>query len=183
MFFYFFLSKKQSFFKWGNKKNSFVSFNSPMSVDFSFYLKHFFYFSRFLTALNKLFFFRSLSQSKFFSFFLPVSKLSFFYTSLTFFSYPFNSFFLFFSNIFYFKVFHIYLLKSNFYQLSFLPTQSEKYTVLRSPFVFKKGREQFERQTSRIYFSYSSCFKHSISVCFQKKLLNSSFLKHNYISN
>ena len=39
--------------------------------------------------------------------------------------------------------------KSNTIQQLFLPLQKEKYTVLRSPHVDKKSREQFERITHK----------------------------------
>lgn len=44
-------------------------------------------------------------------------------------------------------------------QLASIPTHCKKFTVLRSPHVFKKSREQFEMKTykSLITQKYSSC--------------------------
>lgn len=61
-----------------------------------------------------------------------------------------------------------------------LPVRTKKYTVLRSPFIFKKGREQFEKRENKVIFNYSYLFSSKLFNVLNKYSLNKSYLTHRY---
>jgi hypothetical protein len=74
----------------------------------------------------------------------------------------------------------IELNKKNKLTIVNLPNKSKKYTLLRSPFVFKKGREQFEQHQIKLIINYSFFFTSNYFNFFNKKIKNSFFVKHKY---
>ena len=80
----------------------------------------------------------------------------------------------------FFKWVLVELNKKNKLTIVNLPNKSKKYTLLRSPFVFKKGREQFEQRQIKLIVNYSFFFTASYFHFFNKKMKNSFFVKHKY---
>src|SRR5213075_2693782 len=61
-----------------------------------------------------------------------------------------------------------------------LPTKIEKFTVLRSPHVDKKSREQFEIRTHK-RVRISNCSRDFLSTCGERRTVNFSILVGNGI--
>ena len=72
------------------------------------------------------------------------------------------------------------LYKKNKLNIINLPNKLTKYTLLRSPFVFKKGREQFEQHQIKLTINYSIFFTKNYFNLFNKKMKDSFFIKHKY---
>jgi hypothetical protein len=73
--------------------------------------------------------------------------------------------------------------KKNKLNIINLPNKLTKYTLLRSPFVFKKGREQFEQHQIKLTINYSVFFTKNYFNLFNKKMKNSFFIKHKYTNS
>lgn len=73
--------------------------------------------------------------------------------------------------------------KKNKLNIINLPNKLTKYTLLRSPFVFKKGREQFEQHQIKLTINYSVFFTQNYFNLFNKKMKDSFFIKHKYTNS
>lgn len=181
------ISNQISFYHFGKKDKKYIN-NIIDFSNFKFFLNEFFFF--FLQ--KKEFFFYNLLSLRYNKFnqintLYNLNLIVYYYTMLT--NLSSSIFFVFLKKnnrvhfcmdyVFY-KWCFIELNKKNSMNYIKLPVRTKKYTVLRSPFIFKKGREQFEKRENKVIFNYSYLFSSKLFNVLNKYSLNKSYLTHRY---
>jgi hypothetical protein len=188
------IARKKSILDYGKKnKISYSFFNSNYKENLGFFNYHLFslifrliYFLInnkkkfneiiFLFKLNKniTFFNKSFIYLYIYSFFFFKIK-----KNNIFFLFSYYKFFINFNFLFY-KWFLLELKKKNYIYNVSLPVKRYKYTILRSPFIFKKGREQFEKQVCQTLFCYSYLFSNNFFYIFYRYNIKKMLVKHKF---
>lgn len=187
---FYIIAKKHSFLKWYNVSNTinFVHFRQQNHENIYLLrsISKYIYILQFYLKVLKLDLFKQVNHTTSLCVFIkPVNynKHFFFLNSCFFISSLFHSIHpKYFLGIFY-KSLLFELIKFNNISMVSLPTSRTKETILRSPFVFKKGREQYKKEVHSSVYSYSSCLKKTILNSFQQKMFKNSFFKHKYQFN
>lgn len=84
------------------------------------------------------------------------------------------------NNFFFFKYFYNELIKERGLSQLVLPKKKKIYTVLRSPFIFKKGREQFEIGKKKAIVNYNFLYSNHLFEMMSKYNKKKVMMKHRY---